>query len=99
MRSLTTEDSSEVCVKHVIWKTPANVKLVQGWWGGGNVDGGGPLKLTIISLSTSRVKRTAGKIKLSGEGGENGVVWLRLGESYPKLDEISLCVSTTVLIV
>lgn len=35
VRSLTTEDSIEVCVKHVIWKTPANVKLVQGWWGVG----------------------------------------------------------------
>lgn len=84
---------------------PSNVKLVHGWgvqFVGGEsvyVDGGGPLKLTIISLSTSRVKRTAGKIKLSGEGGENGVVWLRLGESYPKLDEISFCVRTTVVIV
>lgn len=57
-----------------------------------NVDGGGPLKLTIISLSTSWVRRTAGKIKLSGEGGEKGVVWIRLGESYPKLDEISLLI-------
>ncbi len=78
VRSLTTEDSSEVCVRHGIWKTPANVKLVHGrggefvGWESVNVDGGGPLKLTIISLSTSRVKRSAGKIKLSGEGGENG---------------------------
>lgn len=47
---------------------PSNVKLVHGWgvqFVGGEsvyVDGGGPLKLTIISLSTSRVKRTAGKM-------------------------------------
>ncbi len=34
VRSLTTEDSSEVCVD-IIWKIPANVKLVHGWGGGG----------------------------------------------------------------
>ncbi len=34
VRSLTTEDSSEVCVRHGIWKTPANVKLVHGRGGG-----------------------------------------------------------------
>ncbi len=38
VRSLTTEDSSEVCVRHGIWKTPANVKLVHGRGGGGGVE-------------------------------------------------------------
>ncbi len=109
VRSLTTEDSSEVCVD-IIWKIPANVKLVHGWGGGGKRDVVCGMRISqcqwrwAVKTNNYLTFHITGevyswKIKLSGEGGENGVVWLRLGESYPKLDEISLCVRTTGVIV
>lgn len=57
---------------------PPNVNLLLGRGGrpvgreSVNVGGGGALKLTIISLSTSRLKSTAGMIKLMGKVEENG---------------------------